>query len=56
MTDQASLTQQIEAVEWALLSIDWRSLPDDQIEKMRRSLEAATETLKTLEFARETLR
>jgi hypothetical protein len=57
-----SLADQIEAVEWAARHIDeresvWpRALRDDAVEDMRLCLLAAVETLKTMEFARATLK
>jgi hypothetical protein len=53
MTDHPTLAQQIEAVEWAARHLDgaW----PQKIEDVRRCLEEAAETLKTMEFARATL-
>jgi hypothetical protein len=61
MTDQATtLTQQIWAVKWAkehALEMGRRAKERESvIALILRSLEAAEETLGTLEFARETLR
>jgi hypothetical protein len=58
--DPPSLTQQIEAVQWALRHA-WETGKrakerDSVIEQFHRGLEAAVETMKTWEFARETLR
>jgi len=59
MTRQPSLAEQIEAVQWALrhaLETGRRSHERDAVtEHLSRSLDAAVETLKSLEFARETL-
>ena len=60
MTDAPSLTQQIWAVKWAkehALEMGRRAKERESvIEMLLRSLEAAEETLGTLDFARETLR
>jgi hypothetical protein len=57
-----SLAQQIEAVQWAALhldrkqKLDQRTLRTGEADEIRRRLEAAAETLNTMEFARETLK
>ena len=60
MTDHPTLTQQIWAVKWAkehALEMGKRSHERESvIEMLLRSLEAAEETLGTLEFIRETAR
>jgi len=60
MTDQASLTQQVWAVKWAkehALEMGRRAKEHESvIELLLRALEAAEETLGTLEFIRETAR
>jgi hypothetical protein len=60
MTDQATLTQQIWAVKWAkehALEMGKRAKERESvIEMLLRALEAAEETLGTLEFIRETAR
>jgi hypothetical protein len=62
MTPQPpSLAQQIEAVEWASRHIDLavtRALQEHEqnLQDLTAALSAAVETLKTWEFARETLR
>ena len=60
MTDQATLLQQVWAVKWAkehAVEMGRRSHERESvIELILRSLEAAEETLGTLEFIRETAR
>jgi hypothetical protein len=53
MTDQPTLRQQIEAVEWALDFIDWRS--PAAADPFKAAMETALETLKCLQFMREVL-
>jgi hypothetical protein len=54
MTEPPTLTQQIEAVQWALGNMVLSADPDFTLE-LRRCLQAALETLKHLDFMRETL-
>jgi hypothetical protein len=62
MTEPApTLAEQIDAVEWAELwlsrAVSRRNgLSHEQIRQFRRRLEAAVETLRTLEFTREVAR
>jgi hypothetical protein len=60
MTDQPTLTQQIWAVKWAkehALEMGTRAKERESvIEMLLRALEAAEETLGTLEFGRATLK
>jgi hypothetical protein len=60
MTDQATLPQQIWAVKWArehAVEMGRRAKERESvIELILRSLEAAEETLGTLDFGRATLR
>ena len=55
-----TLAEQIEAVVWALAHVtamgESAQKLAEEIEDMRRGLEAAGETLKTWEFAQDTLR
>jgi hypothetical protein len=57
-----TLAQQIEAVQWAAVhldrkqKLDQRRMRTGEVDEIRRRLEAAAETLNTMEFARETLR
>jgi hypothetical protein len=60
MTPQPpSLSQQIEAVAWAKTHVDATGkaahMRAGEIEEMRRRLDAAAETLRHLDFMRETL-
>lgn len=60
MTPQPpSLSQQIEAVDWAKSHVDAMGkaahMRASEIAEMRRRLDAAAETLKHLDFMRETL-
>ena len=60
MTERPTISQQAEAVEWAkhhTPEMGKRAhLRDGEIIELFRRLEAAAETLRTLEFGRETLR
>jgi hypothetical protein len=53
MTELPSLAHQIEAVEWALDHVDWLN---PTARTLKPALEAALETLRSLQFMRETLR
>ena len=59
MTERPSIAQQAEAVEWAkhhAHEMGKRAhMRDGEILELYRRLEAAAETLRTLEFGRETL-
>ena len=60
MTASPTLAEQVEAVAWALTHVtamgESAQKLAEEIEDMRRGLEAAVETLRTWEFAQETLR
>jgi hypothetical protein len=51
-----AVAQQIKAVHWAIQRLDEMALRDDEMETMRPRLQAAVETLETMEFAREVLK
>jgi hypothetical protein len=59
MTERPSIAEQIQAVEWARHHAPEMGLRahmrDGEILEMYRRLQAAIETLKTLEIGRETL-
>lgn len=55
MTERPSLLEQIAAVEWAAMRCERWGLPEDLARSMAAALEAAAETLRTLEFGRGTL-
>jgi hypothetical protein len=51
-----AVAEQIEAIQWAIQRLDEMALRDDEMETMRPRLQAAVETLETMEFAREVLK
>jgi hypothetical protein len=55
MTNAPSLAEQIEAVQWASEHLDEQGMPAEDWLRINAALAAAVETLRHLEFMRETL-